>query len=136
MPAIGTRHLGSVFVNIHDVVDANLLVLHDERADYEVFNVGGGKPMSVLEFARTAAEVYGYDDYEPRPSGKYRFGDTRHICSDVTKLEFLGWKPTRDVRESVEEYKAWLDESVLAPEILEHCNQQMAELDVVREVAV
>jgi dTDP-L-rhamnose 4-epimerase len=31
------------FVNIHDVVDANLLVLEDPRADYQVFNVGGGR---------------------------------------------------------------------------------------------
>ncbi len=124
------------FVNIHDVVDANLLVLHDQRADYEMFNVGGGKPMSVLDFARIVAEVYGYDDYEPRPSGKYRFGDTRHICSNVTKLESLGWTPTRDVRESVEAYRAWLDESALAPEILKHCDRQMAQLDVVREVAL
>ena len=34
------------FVNIHDVVDANLLVLEDERADYEMFNVGGGAPVT------------------------------------------------------------------------------------------
>jgi len=36
------------FVNIHDVVDANLLVLEDERADYEMFNVGGGAPVTVI----------------------------------------------------------------------------------------
>jgi dTDP-L-rhamnose 4-epimerase len=34
------------FVNIHDVVDANLLVLEDPRADYQVFNVGGGRAWS------------------------------------------------------------------------------------------
>ena len=38
------------FVNIHDVVDANLLVLEDERADYEMFNVGGGAPVTVNQF--------------------------------------------------------------------------------------
>jgi dTDP-L-rhamnose 4-epimerase len=39
------------FVNIHDVVRANLMALEDERMDYEVFNVGGGKAYTVLEFA-------------------------------------------------------------------------------------
>lgn len=122
------------FVNIHDVVAANLLVLEDERADYEMFNVGGDRPITVSEFARTVAEVFGQSDYEPKPCGKYRFGDTRHICSDVSKLKALGWKPTRSTHESVEAYKAWLQEAENLGDILEYCNRQMAKLNVVREV--
>ena len=38
------------FVNIEDVVDANLLVLEDRAADYQVFNVGGGVPWTVKQF--------------------------------------------------------------------------------------
>ena len=47
------------FVNIQDVVDANLRVLQDERADYEMFNVGGDKAHTVIEFATVVAEVFG-----------------------------------------------------------------------------
>jgi len=47
------------FVNVHDVVDANLLVLHDSRADYEVFCVGGGQPHTVLAFDRVVASAFG-----------------------------------------------------------------------------
>jgi dTDP-L-rhamnose 4-epimerase len=39
------------FVNIHDVVRANIMALEDDRIDYGVFNVGGGKAYTVLEFA-------------------------------------------------------------------------------------
>ena len=39
------------FVNIHDVVRANIMALEDDRMDYGVFNVGGGKAYTVLEFA-------------------------------------------------------------------------------------
>ena len=39
------------FVNIHDVVDANILVMNDDRANYEMFNVGGGKPITVNELS-------------------------------------------------------------------------------------
>ena len=39
------------FVNIHDVVRANLMALEDNRMNYGVFNVGGGRAYSVLEFA-------------------------------------------------------------------------------------
>lgn len=123
------------FVNIQDVVDANLLVLRDERANFEMFNVGGDRPYTVSEFASAVAEVFGVDGYKPVPCGKFRFGDTRHICSDVGKLKRLGWKPTRSIIDSVEAYKGWLATADNAASILDYCNQQMVKLNVVREVS-
>jgi dTDP-L-rhamnose 4-epimerase len=122
------------FVNIHDVVDANLLVLQDSRADFEMFNVGGDKPYTVMEFAVAVAEVFGVSGYVPSPSGKYRFGDTRHICSDVSKLKRLGWQPGRSIYDSVEAYRGWLATASNAGDILDYCNRQMQQLNVVREV--
>lgn len=122
------------FVNIHDVVDANMLVLEEERADQRKLHVGGGKAIAVDEFARIVARVYGRDDYEPRPSGRYRFGDTRHICSDTAALEALGWRATRSCEESVAAYKDWLATADSIDEIIESAQRHMAELDVVREV--
>lgn len=122
------------FVNIHDVVDANLLVLRDSRADFEMFNVGGNKPYTVMQFAVAVAEVFGTKGYDPTPSGKYRYGDTRHICSDVSKLKRLGWQPSRSIYDSVEAYRGWLSTASNAGDILDYCNQQMAHLNVVRNV--
>ena len=127
------------FVNIHDVVDANVLVMEDERADYEMFNVGGGEPMTVREFAKVVADVYGFcqyarEDFVPQAFGKYRFGDTRHICSDISKLNSLGWKPKRTVYDSVREYKEWLDTADSVGDIVDHCAQVMEKLNVVRDV--
>lgn len=122
------------FVNIDDVVDANLLVLEDERANYQKFHVGGDKAITVAQFARSVAKIYGRSDYEPRPSGKYRYGDTRHIFSDVSRLKALGWRPRRGVEESVASYKTWLDQADSARSILEYCNRQMEQLGVVRDV--
>ena len=123
------------FVNIHDVVDANLLVLEDDRANYEMFNVGGGAPITVKHFAETVAEVFGIQDYEPKPCGKYRFGDTRHIWSDISKLESLGWKPTRTIYDSVSEYKEWLNSASSVENIIEYCSKKMEELNVLRDVS-
>src|SRR5580658_3480167 len=39
------------YVNIDDVVDANVLVLGDDRAAGRVFNVGGGTAVTTREFA-------------------------------------------------------------------------------------
>jgi dTDP-L-rhamnose 4-epimerase len=124
------------FVNIRDVVDANLTVLDDPRADYEMFHVGGDTAITVADFARVVAGVYRHPDYEPIPSGKYRFGDTRHICSDVSKLKAIGWRPRRTVQESVEAYKSWLDSAGSVADILEYAQRQMATLNVVRKVGL
>ena len=122
------------FVNYLDVVDANLKVLEDDRADYEMFNVGGDKAVTVGEFAQTVGQVFGHNDFEPQASDKYRFGDTRHILSDVSKLKALGWKPTRSTFESVSAYRDWMETAAPAADILEQSDKMMAALGVVRAV--
>jgi dTDP-L-rhamnose 4-epimerase len=121
------------FVNIHDAVDANLLVLEDPRADYAVLNVGGGRPYSVLEFAGIVARAFGRE-LELVPSGSYRFGDTRHIVSDITKLRRLGWEPRRTAEDSVAEYRDWLRGLAGVDDVLARAEARMRELGVVREV--
>jgi dTDP-L-rhamnose 4-epimerase len=122
------------FVNIHDVVDANMLCLADPRADYQMFNVGGDAPVTVAEFSRVVADVYGHRDYEPQLSGRYRFGDTRHICSSVDKLKALGWRPRRTMHDSVAAYRAWLDTADSIADILDAARRQMEAQGVVRTV--
>jgi dTDP-L-rhamnose 4-epimerase len=121
------------FVNIHDAVAANLLVLEDPRADYEVFNVGGGRAYTVNEFARIAGEAFG-KTVEPQPSGLYRFGDTRHICSDIGKLRALGWEPRRTPADSVAEYVDWLRSQENVEDIFAYAQRTMKAMDVVRAV--
>ena len=73
------------YVNIDDVVDANVLVLSDDRAAGRVFNVGGGKAVTTREFADVVMRQYG--SAQPAVvTGEYRFGDTRHILSDISAL--------------------------------------------------
>jgi dTDP-L-rhamnose 4-epimerase len=90
------------YVNVDDVARANRLVMEDDRANYEVFNVGGGKGYTVLEFAGIVSNT------PPNVTGEYRVGDTRHSVSDITKLQALGWKPTKTPQDSVREYVAWI----------------------------
>src|SRR5690242_15919719 len=88
------------YVNIDDVVDANMLALEDGRAVGRVFNVGGGRAVTTREFADTVMRQFGSHDAGV-VTGEYRFGDTRHILSDVTALRELGWEPRRTPAESV-----------------------------------
>jgi dTDP-L-rhamnose 4-epimerase len=120
------------YVNIHDVVDANLLVLADDRAVGRVFNVGGGTGYTTAQFADIARRHYGSG--EPgRISGEYRFGDTRHILSDIDALKQLGWVPRRTPADSVAEYAAWLEGMPGLEEILAQAQARMRALGVVRK---
>lgn len=94
------------YVSVHDVARANLLVLEDERVDYHAFNVGGDRKISVLDYAQLVARQAGLD-IQPEIPGLYRFGDTRHVFSDVSKLGALGWRPTVSLEDIVDGYIAW-----------------------------
>jgi dTDP-L-rhamnose 4-epimerase len=122
------------YVNINDVVDANVVVLTDERAIGRVFNVGGGKAITTKEFSDVVMRQYG--SAEPgRVPGEYRFGDTRHILSDTTALRSLGWKPRRGVADSVAAYAEWLKGMDGLDGVLAAANARMRSLGVVRKAA-
>ena len=128
-------------MNIHDVVRANVMALEDERMDYEVFNVGGGRAYTVLEFAEIVRKIsveYAEKKYltqrrkGAKVPGVYRFGDTRNACSDISKIRVLGWEPTYTPEDSVREYVKWLYEQDNVEDILEYAEKTMKEMDVVR----
>ena len=96
------------YVSVDDVALANLLALEDERANYQVFNVGGAAVLTVLEYARLVADVLG-KPIAPLVPGEFRFGDTRHVVSDITKLRALGWQPNVPLRQIVADYAAWVE---------------------------
>ncbi|MBX7217347.1 MAG: NAD-dependent epimerase/dehydratase family protein [Candidatus Kapabacteria bacterium] len=122
------------FINIHDVVDANILALQDPRTDYEVLNVGGGKAYTVAEFDRIVAQAFGREELEPNIPGEFRFGDTRNACSDTTKLRSLGWEPKRTAQDSVREYVEYLQRQSDLQQILDHAEKTMKGMNVVQAV--
>ena len=120
------------YVNIDDVVDANMLVLEDDRAAGRVFNVGGGKAVTTREFADIVMRQYG-SDQPGVVTGEYRFGDTRHILSDISALRALGWEPRHTPAESVAAYAAWLEGMDGLDGVLAEANARMRALGVVRK---
>jgi dTDP-L-rhamnose 4-epimerase len=121
------------FINVHDVVDANITVLNNEKADYKTFNLGGGKAYTVKEFASIIAKEFGKEHIIPNITGEYRFGDTRHACSDITKLKELGWTPKRTALDSAKEYIAYLKMQNNVEDILDFAEKTMKKLNVVRK---
>ena len=98
------------FVHVSDIVQANLLALETDRADYEAINVGTGRATSVGEVARLLAEGLGRE-HEAEFVGKYREGDIRHCIADITRArELLGYEPRVTLEAGIPELLTWVRE--------------------------
>jgi dTDP-L-rhamnose 4-epimerase len=121
------------YVSVYDVARANLLILEDERADYRAFNVGGGRRVTVREYAELIGRLVGRE-IAPETPGRYRFGDTRHSLSDISGLRALGWEPQVSLRDIAAGYIAWAQTH---PEMRDYsvaAEKTMVELGTVRAV--
>lgn len=119
------------FVNIQDVVQANLEVLENSEADDQVFNVGGNVAWTINDFYATMQEITGIY-LEPQRGGVYRFGDTRHIFSDTRRLQALGWSPRYRVEDSIAAYWEYLLTQSRHQEILDQAEATMRSMKVIR----
>lgn len=119
------------FVHVQDVVDANMRVL-GEDADFEVFNVGGGKATSVLEYANTVRSTIA-PGADIALVGEYRRGDNRHSVSSIEKLRRMGWEPQRDLSRILADFLHWVESSGGIPRSIHDARDDMRKAGVVLE---
>jgi dTDP-L-rhamnose 4-epimerase len=121
------------YVHVSDVVAANLLVLDDDRANGQAFNVGSGHATSVLDYARVLRQQMGAP-LVPEMPGTYRVGDVRHTVSSVAKLQKLGWNITKGLDEIFADYLAWLDATPDSHDYIKVALNEMKRSGIVRPV--
>mgnify|MGYP000138543790 FL=1 len=96
------------FVHVRDVARACRLALERDGANYEAVNIGTGRPVSVLEVARTLARALGRP-IEPEVAGRYRAGDIRHCYADITRARrLLGFEPEVTFEAGMAGLAAWV----------------------------
>jgi nucleoside-diphosphate-sugar epimerase len=95
------------FNYIDNVVQANLKACAAPAAALgEVFNIGGGKRITVNELTRKMIALLG-SDVEPEHVPPLK-GDVRDSLADVDKARrLLGWEPEIDVLEGLERAIGW-----------------------------
>lgn len=94
------------FVNVKDIVSALMLVMNTPKADYNYFNVGTGRPTSILEIARILSGLYGSKP-DVVIKNEYRSGDIRHCFADISKIADIGFKPSVSFKEGMRELVEW-----------------------------
>jgi len=96
------------FIHVSDVVEANLLAMTRKQANHQIFNIGEGKPTTVLGIALLLADEMG-KNIDPKITGEYRPGDLRHSYGDISKArKLLHFKPKIAFQNGVEQLIEWV----------------------------
>jgi len=98
------------FIHVKDVVEANMLALKSDAADYQVLNVGTGFGTSVLTIANVLIDKIGKSDgLRPQIVNKFRAGDIRHCFADTGRIgRLLGFEPRISFEEGITDLTDWV----------------------------
>lgn len=110
----GTGQARREFIYSRDLADACVFAMQQYDAA-EPINLGGGSDLSILELARTVAQVVGYRGtlrLDPtKPDGMPRKGlDSSVLCQ-------LGWRPQTDFQTALRETYEWYLSHVAAEQV-------------------
>ena len=94
---------------VEDIARANLLAALSDRLDGLPVNIGSGQATMVRDMARLLSEALNIP-IEPVARGEFRPGEMRHLTSDITRAQAIGYAPTVSLAEGIERYLAWIRE--------------------------
>lgn len=113
------------FVHVTDVARAVALALATDVGMFDVFNVGFGEPVSVMEIATTLMRKLG-GTIEPHVTGEYRVGDIRHCYADISRIgQMLGYRPQVDIDTGLDRFVAWVRSQPLPADRLDQANEEL-----------
>ena len=119
------------FVHVSDVVQANLLALESDDANYQAINIGSGEIVSIRQVAQLLSEGLG-KAIEPVITQKYREGDIRHCIPDLSRARaLLGYKPRVTLQQGMPELLHWV-RSQTAQDGVEVATAELAARQLVR----
>lgn len=91
------------FVNVRDVVKSVTLALETERVRDQIFNIGSGSSVSILELAKLLSSLVGKDDLGVIHESP-RVGEVLHSQASIERArDNLGYDPTIDLTVGLEE---------------------------------
>lgn len=97
------------FVYVDDVVNATVLGIEKDEANYEVFNVGLGQAIDINTVANTLVKAYSSNS-KIIISGNYRLGDIRDNYADLTKIKAkLGFAPKVSFEGGIKSFTSWVE---------------------------
>ena len=107
------------FVYIDDVIDATIRGIEKEDANYEIFNVGSGEAIDILQVANTLKNEVN-SNVNIKITGDYRIGDIRSNYADLIKIkEKLGYEPKVNFKEGIKKFVKWIEKQGIKNDLYE-----------------
>jgi len=98
------------FVNVKDVVEANMLALSKQKAVGEVFNISTGESTTLNKLAEIIQKIMDKTDLKP-VHAEPRSGDIKHSYGDISKAQRnLEYAPKVQLEEGLNELIKWYSE--------------------------
>ncbi len=94
------------FVSVHDVVQASILAMNKDEANYQVFNVGSGEKTTIMDVANTLIKIFG-SNVSPTTNQEFRKGDIKHCYADISKIKKIGYHPKMSFEQGMRELVDW-----------------------------
>lgn len=115
------------FVYVDDVVEATILGIEKDEANYEVFNVGLGVGIDVNTVANTLVKAYDSSS-KITISGNYRLGDIKDNYADLKKIKSkLGFEPKISFEEGIKRFTKWVNAQEVVEDKYEKSIEEMKE---------
>jgi dTDP-L-rhamnose 4-epimerase len=106
------------FVHVSDIVQANLLALETDRANYLPVNIGTGVATSIRAVTELLSKGLG-KNLSPEIVGKYREGDIRHCVADISRArEMLGYESHVTLEQGIPELLSWVKQQVATDQVV------------------
>jgi dTDP-L-rhamnose 4-epimerase len=96
------------FVHVSDIVRANILALGSDNANGKTFNVGTGRPVTVLDVIKLITDRLNARE-APEIVNRYRAGDIRHCFADISRIRGeLDYRPQTTLEQGIEDLVPWI----------------------------
>lgn len=97
------------FIHVRDIAKGCLLALESNNSNGEVFNLGTGRKLSIMDVGIAIAKELDQPTDNFVINNQYRAGDIRHCYADVTKAEkLLGFTASTVFESGVSELCKWV----------------------------
>lgn len=97
------------FVYVSDVIDSIVLCASNHSTDGEIYNVGTGNSISILEVANIIVKEFNSNS-QINITGLKRKGDIRHNFANIDKIKSIGYSPKVPFNLGLEKFSKWISE--------------------------